>query len=78
MAAKSQHAAVKKEQSLSISSPNVLVPAKCSSFYKDYNDKLESGYHLLKEPLCKSNYKDKFHHLLCWEEREHIKQLAER
>ena len=62
----------------SISSPNVFVPSRHSEFFDEYKDKLEADYHLLKEPLSTGNYKEKFHHLLCWEENEHNKQLAER
>lgn len=33
---------------------------------------------VLKKPLAKENYKEKFHHLLCWEEKEHSKILNKR
>ena len=77
LAAKEQHVTSGKVAS-SISSPNVATPPSHSSFYKEYKDKLESNCEILKEPLNAGNYKEKFHHLLCWEEQEHDKQLAER
>lgn len=61
-----------------ISSPNVIIPANSSAFYREYVSKLELNHWLLKEPLTADNYKEKFHHLLCWEEQEHIRQLTER
>ena len=61
-----------------ISSPNVAIPTNCSSFYQEYIDKLELNSSLLKDRLTVQNYKEKFHHLLCWEEQEHIRQLSER
>ena len=33
---------------------------------------------LLKEPLTRENYVDKFHTLLYYEEHEHVRVLAER
>ena len=33
---------------------------------------------VLKKPLTRENYREKFHHLLCWEEKEHSKILSER
>ena len=77
LAAKAQHVTSGKAAS-SISSPNVATPSSHSSFYYAYKDKLESNREILKEPLRAGNYKEKFHHLLCWEEQEHDKQLTER
>jgi len=71
-----QHKEEKKVQSNSSSA--IVVPARHSSFYNDYRAKLESNRHILEEQLTSENYKEKFHHLLCWEEQEHDKQLAER
>lgn len=72
---KNQPPSVKKGQHACISSSNVSTPDRCSSYYKEYVGKLESNF---KESLTVANYKERFHHLLCWEEREHVKQLAER
>lgn len=33
---------------------------------------------LLKFPLSRETYTEKFHHLLCWEEQEHDNILKER
>ena len=40
--------------------------------------KLESGCSILEDELTPYNYKEKFHHLLCWEEKEHDKQISEK
>lgn len=78
MARKNRPATDKRDQRVCISSPDVSTPAKCSSFYEKYSTRLESNTHLFRDPLTAANYKERFHHLLCWEEKEHIKQLAER
>ena len=78
MAAKSQLELEQEEKKRSISSLNVEVQARTSSFYQEYEAKLEMGLGILKSPLTEDNYKEKFHHLLCWEEKEHIKQLDKR
>ena len=39
-------------------------------------DELDEG--LLKEPLTRENYVDKFHTLLYYEEHEHVRVLKER
>ena len=49
-----------------------------SSFHKTRVSSLESNLYLFDAPLTPENYQERFHHLLCWEEHEHIKQLAER
>ena len=38
----------------------------------------ELNEELLKEPLTRDNYKEKFHTLLCYEEHEHVRVLKER
>lgn len=78
MAAKSRLELEQEEKKRCISSPNVDVQARTSSFYQEYEAKLEMGLGILKSPLTEDNYKEKFHHLLCWEEKEHIKQLDKR
>ena len=77
MAVKEKRDASERSAS-SISSSNVSVHDGHSSFYNEYKDRLESHRHILKEPLTADNYKEKFHFLLTWEEKEHDKQLAER
>ena len=72
--------AAKKEvgQCLGINSPNAAF-VHHSKFYNENKDKLLSYYKVLKkEGLTADNYKKRFHHLLCWEEQEHDKQLAQR
>ena len=78
MARKNQVAAVKQDQRACISSSNVSTPSMCSSFYKKRVSNLESNLCLFDAPLTPENYQERFHHLLCWEESEHIKQLANR
>lgn len=53
--------------------PRVHVPAAQSDYYRDNKDKLNES--LLEEKLTRENYKEKFHQLLCWEEKEHEEQL---
>ena len=57
---------------------SVTTPVRNSQYYNEYKDQLKANADLLKEPLVATNYKEKFHHLLCWEEQEHDKQLAQR
>ena len=47
-----------------------------TDFYKEHKDKLEKA--IIEKNLTRSNYKEKFHHLLCWEEREHEQVLTRR
>lgn len=62
----------------SISSPNVSVPTKSSSFYTNMKQEMDLKSPLLTEEVTANNYVEKFRHLLCWEEQEHDKQLAQR
>ena len=61
-----------------------VVPAKSintnihSSFLDEFKGELDADHPVLKEPLSPANYQQKFHHLLCWEELEHDKQLVQR
>ncbi len=68
----------KLAKSSTISSLDVVTPVKHSSFYEEFMDKLESNRWLLDKPTTAENYKEKYHHLICWEEQEHEKQLTER
>ncbi len=45
-------------------------------FYKQNKDKLNLD--VIKKELTRENYKEKFQHLLCWEEKEHERILTER
>lgn len=47
-----------------------------TDFYKEHKDKLHKA--VIEKKLTRSNYKEKFHHLLCWEEREHEQVLTSR
>lgn len=46
-----------------------------SKFYNIYKDEL--SVKAIDCDLTKENYKVKFHHLLCWEEKEHCQMLEE-
>ena len=47
---------------------------------KDFGDRVKEELFEedLKQKLCRDNYKELFHKLLCWEEREHIEILGKR
>ena len=64
---------MKRKENLRVHQP---VPVKYSAEYEKYKHLLNDR--ILKENLTVDNYKEKFHHLLCHEEEEHARQLAER
>jgi hypothetical protein len=33
---------------------------------------------VIQAPLTRENYKKKFHHMICWEEKRHIEILGEK
>ena len=47
-----------------------------TNFYRELEGKLDMK--VIQRKLTPENYKEKFHHLLCWEEKEHERLLAER
>ncbi len=57
--------------------PAAAPPRQHTDFYKRI--KLdEHSQAIIRSELTRENYKEKFHHLLCWEEKEHEKILADR
>ena len=40
--------------------------------------KEELNIEIIQAPLTRKNYKEKFHHMICWEEKTHIDILAEK
>ena len=50
--------------------------AKCSTFMERVKETLDITD--IKQELTRENYKEKFHKLLCWEEKEHIDILGKR
>ena len=66
----------KKPSEVFVSSSCVSVPPSHSRMYHEFEHRLEKEQHILEQNLTEENYKKKFHHLLCWEEREHDEQLA--
>ena len=49
---------------------------KNTVYFLKYRDKL--NIKVLSTALTVNNYQERFHHLLCWEEKEHMSVLAER
>ena len=45
-----------------------------SDFYQQFEGQL--SVNVIQNELTAENYKEKFHHLLCWEEKEHERLLA--
>ena len=54
----------------------LTIPEVHSESFTQYKHQLH--IECLKEPLTQKNYVEKFHHLLCWEEQEHDKNLKQR
>ena len=50
--------------------------AKCSTFMERVRETLDVAD--IQQELTRENYKEKFHKLLCWEEKEHIDILGRR
>lgn len=50
--------------------------AKCSAFMERVKETLHIAD--IEQELTRENYKEKFHKLLCWEEKEHIEILGRR
>lgn len=53
---------------------DLSVPIRYSNSYDQFKHQLSMD--ILKEKLSVDNYKKKFHHLLCYEEKEHALQLV--
>ena len=49
-----------------------------SKYYEQHKFALVNDDALLQSNLTPENYKEKFHHLMCWEEKEHDDQLSKR
>jgi len=47
-----------------------------SKYFEEYRHKLSTN--IISKPLTIENYREKFHHLLCWEEKEHCDILTKR
>ena len=47
-----------------------------TEYFLHYKDKLNES--VFEGPLTPLNYKERFHHLLCWEEKEHMCILSNR
>ena len=46
----------------------------------DFSTRVQEKLHIedIQKPLCRKNYKTKFHNLICWEEKRHIEILEEK
>ncbi len=51
-------------------------PAESLNFYRRIEGELVLAD--VQQPLTRENYKEKFHNLLCWEEKTHIEILENR
>jgi hypothetical protein len=53
--------------------PMQVVPIKLPEVHSESFTKYKNELDIdrLKQPLIRENYVEKFHHLLCWEEKEH-------
>ena len=58
----------------------LYVPLQHERDYTDFLQRLEEDLTIadIEKPLTRENYKEKFHKLLCWEEKTHIEILEER
>ena len=55
---------------------SIKLPEVHSESFNKYKNELDIDQ--LKQPLTRENYVEKFHHLLCWEEKEHDDLLKQR
>lgn len=69
---KQHHKTVNKMQHENLADKNYTLSSHSESF-KMYKDKL--CLEAIDCELTRENYKEKFHHLLCWEEMEHCRML---
>lgn len=53
-----------------------MVAVENTEYFVRYKDKLDER--IFQGPLTLENYRERFHHLLCWEEKEHIATLSNR
>ena len=60
--------------------PAQVVPVKLPEVHSESFTKYKNELDIdrLKQPLTRENYVEKFHHLLCWEEKEHDDLLKQR
>ena len=47
---------------------------------ESFGERIKEELHLevIQAPLTRTNYKEKFHNLICWEEKRHIEILDEK
>ena len=68
------------QESSQCAAPAQIVPFKLPEVHSESFTKYKSELDIerLKQPLTRENYVEKFHHLLCWEEKEHDTLLRQR
>ena len=66
----------KKKTFVQPSHQDVMNAPQHTEFFQKYREKLDTT--MFKGPLTVANYQERFHHLLCWEEKEHMSILAKR
>ena len=74
-AAKVKESKRSKTRTAAINPPVIREP-DYSDFYRQFEGQLNID--VIQNELTVENYKEKFHHLLCWEEKEHEQLLASR
>ena len=68
------------QEPLQCAAPTQVVPFKLPEVHSESFSKYKSELDIdrLKQPLTRESYVEKFHHLLCWEEKEHDDLLKQR
>ena len=68
------------QEPLQCAAPTHVVPVKLPEVHSESFSKYKSELDIdrLKQPLTRESYVEKFHHLLCWEEKEHDDLLKQR
>ena len=68
------------QQPSQCAAPTQVVPIKLPEVHSESFIKYKSELDIdrLKQPLTRESYVEKFHHLLCWEEKEHDDLLKQR
>ena len=56
--------------------PQTMYAASKESFSERIKEELD--IEIIQAPLTRENYKKKFHHMICWEEKRHVEILDEK
>ena len=66
------------KHSISFSHHDVRELPEHTTYFQKYKEKLNTQMFQKPYTLTVENYQESFHHLLCWEEKEHMSILANR